>query len=67
MNALQKQDRDVDVIVPSGTHVELSGGVLRGDLVNEVPVIPATERQRTVRVHGHSVLGDVTVRLTEET
>lgn len=58
--------RDVDVIVPPGTHVELSSGVLRGDLVNEVPTVPATERRRTLRVHGHSLLGDVTVRLAEE-
>jgi predicted membrane protein len=57
--------RDVDVIVPSGTHVELSGGVLRGDLVNEVPAVPAAERRRTVRVNGHSLLGDVKVRLTD--
>ena len=59
--------RDVDVVVPPGTYVELSGGVLRGELVNEVPYIPADERRHTVRVHGHSLLGDVTVRLTEET
>jgi hypothetical protein len=58
--------RDVDVIVPPGTHVELSGGVLRGDLVNEVPAVPAAERRRTLRVHGHSLLGDVRVRLTDE-
>jgi predicted membrane protein len=57
--------RDVDVIVPPGTQVELSGGVLRGDLVNEVPAVQAAERKRTVRVHGHSLLGDVKVRLTD--
>ena len=29
--------RDVDVLVGAGTHVALGGGVLRGDLSNEVP------------------------------
>jgi hypothetical protein len=58
--------RDVDVIVPPGTHVELSGGVLRGDLVNEVPGVSDAERRRSVSVHGHSLVGDVTVRLGEE-
>ena len=34
--------RDVDVLVPEGTHVELSGGVVRGDLRNEVPPSPSS-------------------------
>ena len=54
--------RDVDIVVPEGTHVELFGGVLRGDLVNEVPAVPEETRERVVRVHGHSVLGDIRVR-----
>ena len=54
--------RDVDIVVPEGTHVELFGGVLRGDLVNEVPAVPDEARECVVRVHGHSLLGDVTVR-----
>jgi len=55
--------RDVDVLVPEGTHVELFGGVLRGDLENAVPAIPDGQRQRVVRIHGHCLLGDVTARI----
>ena len=56
--------RDVDVLVGAGTHVELGGGVLRGDLSNEVPPVPDDRRTRTVSITGHSFLGDVTVRVT---
>jgi predicted membrane protein len=55
--------RDVDVLVPEGTHVELSGGVLRGELENHVPPIAEDQRARVVRIHGHCLLGDVTARL----
>jgi len=54
--------RDVDVIVAAGTRVELSGGVFRGDLVNETPDVPRDQCHRVVRINGHTVLGDVTVR-----
>jgi predicted membrane protein len=56
--------RDVDVLVPEGTHVELGGGVVRGDLRNEVPAVSEEQREHVVRIQGHSVLGDVTVRPT---
>jgi len=49
----------------ASTHVEPFGGVLRGDLINDVPAVPADVRERVVRVHRHSVLGDVTVRTAE--
>jgi len=55
--------RDVDVLVPEGTHVELFGGVLRGNLDNSVPVIPDEQRKRIVRIHGHCLLGDVTASI----
>jgi hypothetical protein len=55
--------RDVDVLVAPGTHVELSGGCLRGDLVNDVPAVAPELRDRVVRIHGHTVLGDVTVHI----
>jgi hypothetical protein len=55
--------RDVDVLVGAGTHVELGGGVLRGDLSNEVPAVPEEMRTRSVSITGHSLVGDVTVRV----
>jgi hypothetical protein len=58
--------RDVDIFVADGTHVELSGGVLRGDLRSNVPAVPAEQRNSVVRVHGHTLLGDVTVSLADQ-
>ena len=55
--------RDVDVLVGERTHVELGGGVLRGDLSNEVPPVPEDQRAGTVSINGHSLIGDVTVRV----
>lgn len=55
--------RDVDVLVPEGTHVELSGGVLRGEIESHVPDLPEDQRSRVVRIHGHCLLGDVTARV----
>jgi hypothetical protein len=57
--------RDVDVTVPSGTHVELTGGGLRGHLRNEATALPEDQRQRVVRVHGHTLVCDVTVRVAQ--
>jgi hypothetical protein len=57
--------RDVDVTVAEGTHVELSGGGFRGHLVNEVPDVPEEDRDRVVRIHGHTLVCDVTVRVAE--
>jgi hypothetical protein len=57
--------RDVDVLVPEGTHVELFGGVLRGELKNDVPAVPEERRNRVVRIHGHTMFGDVTARIAE--
>ncbi|MGH3188695.1 MAG: hypothetical protein ACRDPY_15615 [Streptosporangiaceae bacterium] len=58
--------RDVDVLVAEGTHVEMSGGVLKGDLRNDVPAVPEGHRDRVIRIHGHSLLGDVTARIGGE-
>lgn len=57
--------RDVDIYVAEGTRVELSGSVVRGDLTNDVPAAPDGGRGRTVHVRGHTILGDVTVRVAE--
>ena len=58
--------RDVDVLVPQGTHVEMSGGVLRGDLENHVPAVPEDQRNRVVRIRGHCMIGDVTARVAPD-
>lgn len=55
--------RDVDVLVAEGTHVEMSGGVLRGELRNAVPAVPREQRHNVIRIHGHTLLGDVTARV----
>ena len=55
--------RDVEIVVGDATQVELDGGVVRGDLHNEAPSVAQEERHHLVRVHGRSLLGDVTVRL----
>jgi hypothetical protein len=57
--------RDVDVLIGERTHVEMFGGVLRGNLNNEVPAVPKGSRERLVRIHGHSMVGDVTARLAD--
>ena len=58
--------RDVDVLVAEGSHVEMSGGVLRGDLRNEVPALPEEHRHNVIRIHGHTLFGDVTARIAGE-
>lgn len=58
--------RDVDVLVAKGDHVELFGGVLKGNLRNDVPSVPEDRRKRVIRIRGHTVLGDVTARIVEE-
>ena len=55
--------RDVDVLVGPGVRVELFGSVVRGDLRNDVPPVDADHSDRVVRIRGHALLGDVTVRL----
>jgi hypothetical protein len=57
--------RDVDVLVAEDTHVEMFGGVLRGNLKNEVPLVPEERRDRVIRIHGHCMAGDVTARLAD--
>jgi hypothetical protein len=57
--------RDVDVLVAEGTRVELSGRGLRGELRNDVPAVEPGRRAHVIRIHGHTVLGDVTVRVAQ--
>jgi hypothetical protein len=54
--------RDVDITVPPDIRVELSGGGIRGDLNNHVPDSPPEQARTIVRVKGHTLLADVTIR-----
>jgi Domain of unknown function (DUF1707)/Cell wall-active antibiotics response 4TMS YvqF len=52
---------DVDVIVPAGVAVELSGIAVVGDNRNMVQPVPAGASRFVVKIHGHALLGDVQV------
>ena len=52
---------DVDVIVPDGIAVELSGVAVVGDNRNMTRPVPAGTSRFVVKIHGHAVLGDVQV------
>ena len=52
---------DVDVIVPEGVAVELSGVSVIGDNRNTVKPAPAGTSRFVVKIHGHALLGDVQV------
>jgi hypothetical protein len=56
--------RDVDVLVAEGTRVEMSGRANNDHLNNEVAAKPGENPSgRVVRIHGHTLLGDVTVHV----
>ena len=48
--------RHAGVLVAEGTHVEMPGGVLRGDPRNAVPAASGEHRKNVIRIHGHKVL-----------
>jgi Domain of unknown function (DUF1707) len=52
---------DVDVIIPEGIAVELSGVAAAGDNRNMTRPVPAGTGRFVVKIHGHAVLGDVQV------
>ncbi len=52
---------DVDVIVPEGAAVELSGVAVVGDHRNMAMPGPAGTGRFVVKIHGHALLGDVQV------
>jgi predicted membrane protein len=54
--------RDVDIIVPAGTRVELAGRANNDHLNNEVVSDPGGSAPFRVRITGHTFLGDVHVR-----
>jgi predicted membrane protein len=54
--------RDVDIIVPSGTHVEFAGRANNGHLNDETASESGESAPVRVRITGHTFLGDVHVR-----
>ena len=54
--------RDIEIIVPDGVEVEISGVTVRGDIESTVPPVTWGRRRFVVKVEGHAVLGDVEVR-----
>ena len=52
---------DVDVIVPEGVAVELSGVAVIGDHRNLARPVPAGTGRFAVKIHGHAVLGDIQI------
>ena len=52
---------DVDVIVPEGVAVELSGVAVVGDNRNMARPVPPGTSRFVVKIHGHALLGDVQV------
>jgi predicted membrane protein len=56
--------RDVDIIVPAGTHVEMGGRANNDHLNNGAPSVPLATGVRTVKITGHTFIGDVTTRVS---
>jgi predicted membrane protein len=54
--------RDVDVIVPPGTHVEMDGRANNGHLNNGAPSVPISKETHSIKINGHTFIGDVTTR-----
>ena len=52
---------DVDVIIPEGVAVELSGVAIVGDHRNLAKPVPPGDSRFVVRIHGHALLGDIQV------
>jgi hypothetical protein len=58
--------RDVEVLVAAGDRVQLTGRGEFGDLTNQVLEMPEDGRGRAIRIHGHSLFGDVTWRVVPD-
>jgi len=54
--------RDLDILVPPGIRVELSGRANNDHLINGVADVAVTDDNHVIKITGHTVLGDVTVR-----
>jgi hypothetical protein len=53
--------KDVEIIVPDGVAVDLSGVAVMGDNANMVPPVPVGASRFVVKIDGHAILGDVEV------
>jgi hypothetical protein len=54
--------RDVEVLVRPGTRVELAGRANNDHLNNELADNTVTDHDHLIKITGHTLLGDVTVR-----
>jgi hypothetical protein len=52
---------DVDVIVPEGVAVELTGVAVVGDHRNMATPVPPGTSRFAVKIHGHALLGDIQI------
>lgn len=55
--------RDVDVLVPEGTAVDVTGRWVADHVRSAVPDVPADRRTRVLRVVSHAFRGDVNIRV----
>jgi hypothetical protein len=55
--------RDVDVVVPEGMAVEVTGRWVADHVTCEVPDLPADRRAHVLRVVSHTFRGDVNIRV----
>jgi hypothetical protein len=55
--------RDVDVVVPEGMAVEVTGRWVADHVTCEVPDLPADRRANVLRVVSHTFRGDVNIRV----
>lgn len=55
--------RDVEVIVPEGLAVDVSGRWVADHVTSEAPDVPADQRVGVLRVVSHAVRGDVQIRV----
>lgn len=58
--------RDIEVVIPQGTAVELTGRALANHVSSNVPDVPEDHRTCVVRVVSHAFRGDVLVRTATE-
>jgi hypothetical protein len=59
--------RDVDIVVPAGTHVQIAGRTFRGSFANRVADSSGSTPDHVVSIHGLALLGDVNVRVADHT